>query len=108
MKSTVDWDTAVTVAFAAEQSCAAAQLLTSDKIAPLEALRLSYEKYVSSLLVHTHFLPIDIVAELHRVQSNYMHALERGIGSEDALRLASELMVILRQMAPLLRAGSLL
>jgi len=54
-------------------------------------------------LAHTHFLPIGIAADLRRAQSNYVHAREKGIGSEDALRLASELMVILRQLMPLLR-----
>lgn len=107
MKSAVDWDTAVTVAFAAEQSFAAAQLLTSDKITRLDALRLSYDKYVSSLLVHKHFLPIGIAAELRRVQSSYVQARERGIDSEGALRLTSELMIILRRMAPLLTAEPL-
>jgi len=105
MKS--EWDTAVTLAFAAEQSFAAAQLLTSDKITPLDALRLSYDKYVSSLLVHTQFLPISLTAELRGAQSEYAHAKEKGISREDARRLASDLMVILRRMAPLLEAERL-
>jgi len=73
----------------------------------LEALRLSYDKYISPLLVHTHFLPIGIAAELRRVQSNYMHAQESGISGQDAGRMASELMAILRQMTPLLRTEPL-
>jgi len=103
MKSAVDWDTAVTLAFAAEQSFAAAQLLSSDRIAPEDALRLSYDKYISSLLAHTRFLPVSITAKLLRAQSRYVQAKERGISRDDAGRLASELMVILRQMASLLR-----
>jgi hypothetical protein len=39
MKSAANWDTAVTCAFAAEQSLAAVQLLTSEKITPLDAPR---------------------------------------------------------------------
>jgi len=35
--------------FAAETVRAAVQLLTSEKITPLDALRLSYDKYISSL-----------------------------------------------------------
>jgi len=101
MKGSEDWDTAVTLAFAAEQSTAAAQLLTSDTVTPLDALGLAYDKYISSLLENTHFLPIAITANLRRAQSKYVHAKEGGISIEHAHRLASELMVILRQMAPL-------
>jgi len=104
MKRSEDWDTAVTLAFAAEQSTAAAQLLTSDKITPLDALRLAYDKYISSLLENTHFLPIPIIARLRRAQSTYVDAKETGISTEHARRLASELVVILRQMAPLFSA----
>jgi hypothetical protein len=82
MKGSEDWDTAVTLAFAGEQSTAAAQLLTSDKIAPLDALRLAYDKYISSLLENTHFLPIGITAKLLSAQSKYVHAKERGISAE--------------------------
>jgi len=51
---------------------------------------------------NTHFLPIGITAKLLGAQSQYVHAKERGISTEHARRLASELMVILRQMAPLI------
>jgi len=104
MKGSEDWDTAVTLAFAAEQSTAAAQLLTSNTTPPLDALGLAYDKYISSLLENTHFLPIGITAKLLSAQSKYVHAKERGISTEHARRLASELMVILRQMAPLFSA----
>ena len=104
MKNSLDWDTAVTLAFAAEQSFSAAQLLTSDKIPPLDALRVSYDRYVRSLLVHAQFLPASITADLRMAQSNYARAKKKGISREEALRMASELMVILRQMAPLLQA----
>jgi len=102
MKSTPNWDTAVTLAFAAEQSFAAAQLLTSNMITPQEALRLTYHKYISPLLEHTRFLPLSMTAMLRSAHAKYVHAEKRGIGREDASRLASELMVILHQMAPLL------
>ena len=106
MKSTEDWDTAVTLAFAAEQSFSAAQLLTSEKIPTLDALRLSYDRYVSSLLAHARFLPASIAAELRIAQSNYARAKNKAISSEDALRMASQLMTILRQMAPLLQRAN--
>jgi hypothetical protein len=102
MKSALNWDTAVSLAFAAEQSFAAAQLLTSNMITPQEALRLSYDKYISPLLEHTRFLPLSMTARLRSAHATYVDAEKRGIGREDASRLASELMVILRQMAPLL------
>ena len=102
MKSALNWDTAVTLAFAAEQSFAAAQLLTSNMITQQEALRLSYDKYISPLLEHTRFLPLSIAARLRSAHAKYVHADKKGIGTEDASRLASELMVILRQIAPLL------
>jgi hypothetical protein len=101
MKSIANWDTA-TLAFAAEQSDAAVQLLTSEKITPLDALRLSYDKYIFSLLENTRFLPIGITAKLRTSQSKYVHAVERGISIDDARRLTSELVAILRQMTPLL------
>ena len=97
-----NWDTAVTLAFAAEQSDATVQLLTSEKITPLDALRLSYDKYISSLLENRRFLPIGFTAKLLRAQSKYAHAVERGISTDDARWLTAELVVILRQMAPLL------
>jgi hypothetical protein len=103
MSLAMNWDTTVTLAFAAEQSLAAAQLLTSDKIAPLDALRLSYDKYISSLLTHTHFLPVGITARLRNARSKYASAAETGISTEDARQLTSELMVILREIAPRLR-----
>ena len=106
MKSAVDWDTTVTLAFAAEQSFAAAQLLTSDKIAPRDALRRSYDKHISSLLANAHFLPSSITADLLRAQAEYVHANESGISNEDARHLSSELMVVLRQIAPLFNAES--
>lgn len=101
MKSTLNWDRAVTFAFAAEQSLAAAELLASNIIMPQEALRLSYEKYISPLLEHARFLPLSITARLRSAQARYVHADKRGIGREDASRLASELTVILRQIVPL-------
>ena len=102
MKSTLNWDRAVTLAFAAEQSFAAAELLASNIITPQEALRLSYDKYISPLLEHARFLPLSITARLRSAHARYVHAEKRGIGRDDANRLVSELMVILRQIVPFL------
>ena len=102
MKDVQNWDTTVALAFAAEQSFAAAQLLTSDTATPTDALKLCYSKYVSALLVHSHFLPPGITENLEASQSNYVRAQEAGISTEDAERMASELVVILRQLTPFL------
>jgi hypothetical protein len=102
MKSTLNWDRAVTLAFAAEQSLAAAELLASNIITQREALQLSYDRYISPLLEHTRFLPLSITARLRSTRAKYVHAEKRGIGREDASQLASELMVVLRQIVPLL------
>jgi hypothetical protein len=98
MSLAMNWDTSVTLAFAAEQSLAAAQLLTSDKIAPLDALRLSYDEHISSLLTHTHFLPIGITARLRNARSKYARAL--AAVSECFLRLSLKWCPL-----PLTRAG---
>jgi len=49
MRTGPTWDTVVTLAFAAEQACAAAQLLNNHAISRADALRLCYDKYVSAL-----------------------------------------------------------
>jgi hypothetical protein len=66
MRTGPTWDTVVTLVFAAEQACAAAQLLNNHAISRADALRLCYDKYVSALLQHTHFLPAAITARLER------------------------------------------
>ena len=98
-----NWDTVVTLAFAAEQACAAAQLLNNHSITRPDALRLSYEKYVSALLQHTHFLPTAITARLERARAKYARTAQAGISREDARILTSELMAILRTISPVLR-----
>jgi len=59
----------------------------------------SYEKYLASLLVHAHFLPSITTAELRMAQSSYVRAKEKGIRREDALRMASELIAVLRHIS---------
>jgi len=98
-----NWDSVVTLAFAAEQACAAAQLLNNHAIARPDALRLCYEKYLSALLQHTHFLPAVITARLDRARVKYARAARAGISREDARILTSELMAILRMISPVLR-----
>jgi hypothetical protein len=101
--TTPNWDTVVTLAFAAEQACAAAQLLNNHAIKRPDALRLCYDKYVSALLQHTHFLPAAITARLERARAKYVRAAEASISREDARILTSELMAILRMISPVLR-----
>ena len=106
MKTAPDWDTVVTLAFAAEQACAAAQLLNNHEIARPDALRLCYEKYVSALLQHTHFLPAAITARLERARAKYTRTAKADLNREDARILTSELMAILRTISPVLRTDA--
>ena|SRR5579871_2400194 len=95
--------TDVTGAFAAEQSFAAAQLLTNDQITLGEALELSHEKHLSSSLGNAELLPIAVTDELRTLGADYLQAKERGIKRDGALGMASELLAARRQMAALLK-----
>lgn len=103
MRTAQNWDTVVTLAFAAEQACAAAQLLNNHAITRPDALRLCYGKYVSALLQHTHFLPSVITARLERSRAKYERTAKAGLNREDARILSSDLMAILRMISPVLR-----
>lgn len=60
----------LTLAFAAEQACAAAQLLNNHAIAPVGGRRLCYDKCVFALFQHTHFLPAVITGRLECARAN--------------------------------------
>ena len=101
-----NWDSVVTLAFAAEQACAAAQLLNNHEIARPDALRLCYDKHVSALLQNSHFLPTAITQRLERSYAKYARRQKQGFSREDARVLTSELMAILRMISPVLRADA--
>ena len=98
----MNWDSAITLAFAAEQLFAAAQLLTSDLVPWNRALRIAYERHLVPLLENDSLLPADIRDKMLDAHRSYISAKSRGLSREFARELANELMVILREIIPLL------
>jgi hypothetical protein len=100
--ATVKWDSAISLAFAAENLFAAAQLLTSDIVPWKRALRLSYERHLVPLIENDDFLPPHIREELLEAHRSYLRASSRGLNAEFARQLASELMKILKEISAIL------
>lgn len=100
------WDSAITLAFAAENLFAAAQLLTSDLVPWKRALRLAYDRHLVPLLENDDFLPEEIREKLLDAHRSYLRANSRGINPEFARQLASELMQILSEISPALNRVS--
>jgi hypothetical protein len=99
---TVKWDSAISLAFAAEQLFAAAQLLTSDLVPWNRALRISYERHLVPLLENDSLLPEQIRDELLEAHRSYVSAKSRGMTPDFARQLARELMGILREVTGIL------
>jgi len=102
----VNWDSAITLAFAAEQLFAAAQLLTSDLVPWNRALRIAYERHLVPLVENDSFLPADIRAKMLEAHRSYLREKSRGLSREFARELANDLMSILREIMPLLNRVS--
>jgi hypothetical protein len=100
--ATVQWDSAITLAYAAEQLFAAAQLLTSDIVPWNRALRIAHERHLAPLLENERFLPERIRDRLLEAQRSYLRAKSAGITREYARQLASELMSILNDTSTML------
>jgi hypothetical protein len=98
----VNWDSAITLAFAAEQLFAAAQLLTSDLVPWNRALRIAYERHLVPLLENDSLLPENIRDKMLDAHRSYISAKSDGLTPEFARELASQLMDILREIMPLL------
>jgi hypothetical protein len=98
----VKWDSAISLAFAAEQLFAAAQLLTSDLVPWNRALRISYERHLVPLLENDSLLPEQIRDELLEAHRSYVSAKSRGMTPDFARQLARELMGILREVTGIL------
>ena len=96
------WDSAISLAFAAEQLFAAAQLLTSDLVPWNRALRITYERHLVPLLENDSLLPAHIRDELLEAHRSYISAKSRGMNREFARQLAKELMGILRDITRIL------
>jgi len=98
----VKWDSAICLAFAAENLFAAAQLLTSDLVPWKRALRVSYERHIVPLVENDDLLPADIREKLLDAHRSYIQADSRGLNREFARQLASELMGILSEISSML------
>jgi hypothetical protein len=95
----VEWDSAITLAFAAEHLFEAAQLLTSDLVPWETALKIANEQHMLPLLENDSFLPEAIRARLLAAQDSYLNSQSHGMSREFARQLARELMDILNQIS---------
>ena len=102
----MEWDSAITLAFAAEQLFAAAQLLTSDRVPWNRALRLAYERHLVPLLENDTLMPEEIRDRLLEAHRSYVSAKSRGLNREFSRELASQLMTILGEITTILRRVS--
>ena len=94
----MEWDSAITLAVAAEHLFEAAQLLTSDVVPPQRALKIAHEQYMVPLLENDTFLPPDIRGKLLAAQKSYVDATSKEFSRDFARELASELMNILSEI----------
>lgn len=92
------WDSAITLAFAAEHLFEAAQLLTSDLVPPQRALKIAHEHHMVPLLENDTFLPSQIRGKLLAAQKSYVIATSKEFTRDFARELASELMNILSEI----------
>jgi hypothetical protein len=106
VSAAVKWDSAITLAFAAENLFAAAQLLTSDLVPWKRALRVAYDRHLVPLLDNDDLLPVDIRDKLLDAHRSFLRANSRGLNAEFARQLANELMSILEEITSLLNPVS--
>lgn len=102
----MQWDSAITLAYAAEQLFAASQLLTSDLVPGSRALRMAYDRHIVPLLENERFLPEDIREKLMGAHQSFLSANCTGLSHDCARQLASELMNILRDVSRTLNRTS--
>lgn len=103
----MQWDSAITLAYAAEQLFAASQLLTSDLVPSNRALRTAYESHIAPLLENERFLPEGIREKFTEAQQSYLSAESTGLTRGSACQLASELMGIIRDISATLNRTSI-
>lgn len=102
----MQWDSAITLAYAAEQLFAASQLLTSDLVPGNRALRMAYDRHLVPLLENERFLPEGIREKLLGAHQSFLSANYTGLSHDCARQLASELMSILRDISATLNRTS--
>ena len=95
----MEWDSAITLAFAAEHLFEAAQLLTSDLVPPNEALRTAHQRHIVPLLENACLLPAYMREKLVAARDDYLNATADGLTRNFARHLASELMDLLSEIA---------
>lgn len=100
------WDSAINLAFAAENLFAAAQLLTTDLLPWNRALRIAYAKHLVPLIENDDFLPEDIRGKLVEAHRSYLCADSHGLCPSFARQLASELMALVREISEILNGRS--
>ncbi len=98
----MEWDSAITLAFAAEHLFEAAQLLTSDLVPPNEALHIAHDRHIVPLLENACRLPADIREKLVAARHDYLNATADGLTRNFARHLASELMELLSEISAVL------
>ena len=96
------WDSAITLAFAAENLFSAAQLLTSDVVPWKRALRLAYDRHLVPMLENDDLLPEEIRDKLLDAHRSFIRANSRGLNPTFARQLASELMDILGEITAIM------
>jgi hypothetical protein len=102
----VQWDSAITLAYAAEQLFAASQLLTSDLVPGSRALQMAYDRHIVPLLDNERLLPEGIREKLLGARQTFLSANCTGLSHDCARQLASELMNILRDVSATLDKSS--
>lgn len=90
-----NWDTAVSLAYAAEQLVLAAQLLTSDMVPMHTAVITAYERYVPAILEHKKWLPFDVAVQLDEAFMDYRSARNRSLDRSLIQHLRSRLLRVL-------------
>ena len=99
----MQWDSAIALAFAAEQLFEAGQLLTSDLVPANIALHVVHERHLGPLLENGQFLPEPIRDQLVEAQQSYERAISKGLTRESARQLASKLITILSEVTGILK-----
>ena len=102
----MEWDSTITLAFAAEHLFQAAQLLTSDIVPWNRALRVAYDRHMVPLLENDSLLPGEIRDKLLAAHRSYVNAKSIGLSRDFARQLGSELMNILTEITATLNRVS--
>jgi len=105
-RAILEWDSTITLAFAAEHLFQAAQLLTSDIVPWNRALRVAYERHMVPLLENDSFLPGEIRDKLLAAHRSYINAKSTGLSRDFARQLGSELMNIVTEITATLNRVS--